>query len=126
MVMICNSRPDPTVFDLTFPCLECGYEIKLSEIQFADGEHLKCPSCENAKAHELAERDRRKLLALRFACPICKVPPGSPCFRESNDGWKVPLLQPHAKRFKKQVVPTRFRDETSKSREEKQESPQEI
>ena len=48
--------------------------------------------------HELAKYDRRTWPALRVACPTCKVPPGSPCFRKSNDGVKIPLLQPHAKR----------------------------
>jgi predicted Zn finger-like uncharacterized protein len=45
LMMMRRPRPDPTKFDLTFRCPECGYKIKPSEIRFVDGEHVKCPQC---------------------------------------------------------------------------------
>ena len=54
--------------------------------------------CMSIKPHELAKYDRKMWPSLRVACPTCGVSPGSPCFRKSNDGVKIPLLQPHAKR----------------------------
>ena len=40
-----RTRTDPTIFDLTFPCPECGYKIKPSEILRVDGERVRCPAC---------------------------------------------------------------------------------
>jgi hypothetical protein len=57
------------------------------------------------RAAELEKHDRRTSSALTVACPICKEPPGVPCFRKSNDGVKIVLLQPHAKRVTKKVLP---------------------
>jgi hypothetical protein len=57
------------------------------------------------RAQELEKHERRTSSALRVACPICREPPGVPCFRRSNDGVKIVLLQPHAKRVTKRVLP---------------------
>ncbi|MBS1803537.1 MAG: hypothetical protein JST28_09220 [Acidobacteria bacterium] len=32
-------------FDLTFPCIHCGYKIPPSEILHIDGIHVRCPKC---------------------------------------------------------------------------------
>ena len=40
-----RAKPDPTKFDLTFPCPECGYRIKPSELLRVDGEKVRCPAC---------------------------------------------------------------------------------
>jgi DNA-directed RNA polymerase subunit RPC12/RpoP len=38
---------DPTKFDLSTPCPECGYRIPPSELMRLDNERMRCPECQH-------------------------------------------------------------------------------
>jgi ribosomal protein S27E len=42
---------DPKSFYLTHPCPNCGYETPPSQILHVDGEHIKCPNCEQLSVY---------------------------------------------------------------------------